>query len=159
MAGRALADTVTATWGLRHHDRDRLRGRLPAAQRRRATRSPRSGCASSPRTRSRGSSSSSGSCPGTAQAAQGISLLVFPLTFVSSGYVPVASMPGWMQPFARNQPITVMVDAVRSLVARVEHGQRASPTRPATTWSRTFVWAAAISLVFGALSIARYRKG
>ena len=44
-----------------------------------------------------------------------MSLLVFPLTFVSSAYVPVESMPGWMQPLAEHQPLTVMVDAVRSL--------------------------------------------
>ena len=53
---------------------------------------------------------------GNAQAAQGMSMLVFPLTFVSSAYVPVSSMPSWMQPVAENQPITVMTDAVRSLV-------------------------------------------
>ena len=35
---------------------------------------------------------------GTAQAAQGLSFSVFPLIFVSSAYVPVQSMPGWMQP-------------------------------------------------------------
>ena len=43
---------------------------------------------------------------GNAQAAQGMSLLVFPLTFVSSAYVPVDSMPGWLQAFADHQPIT-----------------------------------------------------
>ncbi|MGH9216469.1 MAG: ABC transporter permease, partial [Acidimicrobiales bacterium] len=48
---------------------------------------------------------------GNAQAAQGMSLLVFPLTFVSSAYVPVDSMPGWMQPIAENQPITAMTNA------------------------------------------------
>src|SRR5207249_2931742 len=52
---------------------------------------------------------------GNAQAAQGMSLLVFPLSFVSSAYVPVDSMPGWLQAFAEHQPLTVMVDAVRSL--------------------------------------------
>ena len=95
---------------------------------------------------------------GTAQAAQGISLLVFPLTFVSSGYVPVASMPGWMQPFANNQPITVMVNAVRSLVL----GANTGSTLPHSTGyyvGATFLWAAAISLVFGTLSILKYRKG
>ena len=51
---------------------------------------------------------------GSAQAAQGMSMIVFPLTFVSSAYVAVSSMPGWMQAFARNQPITAMVDAVRA---------------------------------------------
>lgn len=34
---------------------------------------------------------------GNGQAAQGMSMLVFPLTFVSSAYVPVATMPSWMQ--------------------------------------------------------------
>ena len=43
---------------------------------------------------------------GNAQAAQGMSMLVIPFSFVSSAYVPVESMPGWMQPFAANQPIT-----------------------------------------------------
>jgi ABC-2 type transport system permease protein len=33
---------------------------------------------------------------GNAQAAQGIAFMVFPLTFVSSAYVPVSTMPGWM---------------------------------------------------------------
>ena len=49
------------------------------------------------------------------EPAQGLSLLVFPLTFVSSAYVPVHSMPGWLQAFATHQPITPMVDAVRSV--------------------------------------------
>src|SRR5262249_2195176 len=48
---------------------------------------------------------------GNAQAAQGMSLLVFPLTFVSSAYVPVASMPSWMRGIANNQPISVMTNA------------------------------------------------
>jgi ABC transporter DrrB family efflux protein len=52
---------------------------------------------------------------GNAQAAQGLSMLVFPLTFVSSAYVPVRTMPGWMRPVADHQPITAMVNAVRSL--------------------------------------------
>jgi ABC transporter DrrB family efflux protein len=95
---------------------------------------------------------------GTAQAAQGISLLVFPLTFVSSGYVPVASMPGWMQPFAEHQPITVMVDAVRSLVLGSDTGSHLAHTTGYYVGA-TLVWAAAISLVFGTLSILRYRKG
>jgi ABC transporter DrrB family efflux protein len=52
---------------------------------------------------------------GSPQAAQGLSFLVFPLSFVSSGYVPVATMPGWMQAFANNQPMTPMCNAVRLL--------------------------------------------
>jgi ABC transporter DrrB family efflux protein len=52
---------------------------------------------------------------GSPQAAQGLSFLVFPLSFVSSAYVPVATMPGWMQGFATNQPMTQMVNTVRLL--------------------------------------------
>src|SRR6266516_2401529 len=52
---------------------------------------------------------------GNAQAAPGMALMVFPLTFVSSAYVPVESMPGWLQAFAMHQPITAMVDAARAL--------------------------------------------
>ena len=44
-----------------------------------------------------------GLAAGSPQAAQGLSFLVFPLSFVSSAYVPVATMPGWMQGFA-DQP-------------------------------------------------------
>jgi hypothetical protein len=39
-----------------------------------------------------------------------LALLVFPLSFVSSAYVPVESMPGWMQAFAEHQPLTYMYD-------------------------------------------------
>ena len=52
---------------------------------------------------------------GSAQAAQGMSMLAFPFVFVSSAYVPVESMPGWLQPVAEHQPITPMVGAVRAL--------------------------------------------
>lgn len=52
---------------------------------------------------------------GSPQAAQGLSFLVFPLSFVSSAYVPVSTMPGWMQGFANNQPLTQMVNSVRLL--------------------------------------------
>jgi ABC transporter DrrB family efflux protein len=52
---------------------------------------------------------------GSPQAAQALAFLVFPLVFVSSGYVPVATMPGWMQAFANNQPLTFMSNTVRIL--------------------------------------------
>jgi ABC transporter DrrB family efflux protein len=42
-------------------------------------------------------------------------LPVFPLIFASSAFVPIDTMPGWLQAFARNQPISVTVNAVRAL--------------------------------------------
>jgi ABC-2 type transport system permease protein len=92
---------------------------------------------------------------GSAQAAQGMSLLVFPLTFVSSAYVPVDTMPGWMQAFARNQPITWMVDSVRSWVV-------ADPVASLGHSSAYFtagalLWSVALIVVFAPIAVARYR--
>jgi ABC-2 type transport system permease protein len=95
---------------------------------------------------------------GSAQAAQGLALMVFPLTFVSSAYVPVESMPGWLQAFASHQPITVMVDAVRVLTqgqaaeALLGHGAGFYVVR-------AVAWSAAILVVFVPLAVARYRRG
>jgi ABC-2 type transport system permease protein len=95
---------------------------------------------------------------GNAQAAQGLALLVFPLTFVSSAYVPVETMPGWMQGFAEHQPITVMVDAVRALTqgpaAEALLGHSAG-----FYMVRSLAWSAAILAVFVPLAVARYRRG
>lgn len=95
---------------------------------------------------------------GSAQAAQGMSLLVFPLTFVSSAYVPVDTMPGWLQPLARNQPITAMVDAVRALSL----GPRAADVLGHdAAWyvPRALGWSALLLAVFAPLAIARFRRG
>jgi ABC-2 type transport system permease protein len=95
---------------------------------------------------------------GSAQAAQGLALMVFPLTFVSSAYVPVESMPGWLQAFAQHQPITVMVDAVRALTqgpaaeALLGHGAGFYVVR-------SLLWASGIVVVFAPLAVARYRRG
>ena len=94
---------------------------------------------------------------GNAQAAQGLSMLVIPFSFISSANVPVDSMPGWMQPFAANQPITVMINAVRSLmqggtdVVGIDH--------TTTYWVvLSLVWCAGITFVFGALAVARFAR-
>ncbi|AEH09592.1 MULTISPECIES: ABC transporter permease [Protofrankia] len=51
-----------------------------------------------------------------AEAAQSAGFIwVFPLTFASSAFVPVSTMPGWLQAFAEHQPITVTIDATRAL--------------------------------------------
>jgi ABC-2 type transport system permease protein len=93
-----------------------------------------------------------------AQAAQGISMILVPFTFVSSAYVPVESMPGWLQAVAENQPVTFMTDAVRTLTggatAEVFLGHPAS-----YFVIRSLVWSALIVLIFGAIGIARYRRG
>jgi ABC-2 type transport system permease protein len=94
---------------------------------------------------------------GSAQAAQGLSFAVFPLIFVSSAYVPVESMPSWMQPIAENQPVTAMVGAVRALVLG---GDTEAILGHSTSWfvGRSLLWSLAIAVVFGALSAKRFSK-
>jgi ABC-2 type transport system permease protein len=95
---------------------------------------------------------------GNAQAAQGMGMIVFPLAFISSAYVTVSSMPGWLQVFAKHQPLTPMVDAVRGLTlgsqARVELGHTSS-----YYVVRALAWAAVILAVSVPLAVARYRRG
>ncbi len=51
--------------------------------------------------------------------------ILFPLTFVSSAFVPVESMPSWLQPVAENNPFTIMVNAVREApLHRHSRGER-----------------------------------
>lgn len=95
---------------------------------------------------------------GNAQAAQGMSLLVFPLTFVSSAYVPVRSMPGWLQGFAEHQPITAMVDAVRALCLG-DHATRVLGHSAGHSVLAAVVWSIAIIAVFAPIAVARFRRG
>ena len=92
-----------------------------------------------------------------AQAAQGLSMIVFPLTFVSSAYVPVANMPSWMRPFADHQPITVMVDAVRCLTQgpRVE---ALLPHHTAYYVAVSLLWTAGLITAFAPIAIARFSR-
>jgi ABC transporter DrrB family efflux protein len=99
-----------------------------------------------------------GMAAANAQAAQGISFLVFPLTFVSSAYVPVATMPGWLQGFAAHQPVTYMVDAVRALtLGPAAHAIYPHPASYYVTGS--LLWSAGIVAVTAPLAVARYRRG
>jgi ABC transporter DrrB family efflux protein len=95
---------------------------------------------------------------GNAQAAQGISsILVVPLTFLSGAYVPVHSMPGWMQPFAANQPVSVMINAVRSLMLGGAHA--AGVGHSTAYWVvLSFAWCAGILLLFATIAIRRFGR-
>jgi ABC-2 type transport system permease protein/oleandomycin transport system permease protein len=75
--------------------------------------------------------------------------LIFPLTFASSVFVPVDSMPDGLRQFAEVNPFTTVSDAVRSLWIGT----------PAHTdvWM-AFVWCAVLIAVFAPLAVARYRR-
>jgi ABC-2 type transport system permease protein len=80
------------------------------------------------------------------QAAQGMSMIAFILAFLSSTYVPAGSMPGWLQPFAKYQPVTPMVDAVRSVLAG-----------SSSDVALALVWSAVLIAVFTPVAVVRYR--
>jgi ABC transporter DrrB family efflux protein len=94
---------------------------------------------------------------GNAQAAQGLSMLIIPFSFVSSANVPIESMPGWMQPFAANQPVTVAINAVRSLM---QGGTDVVGIGHTTAYwvVLSLIWSAAIVLVFGTLAVRRFAR-
>jgi ABC-2 type transport system permease protein/oleandomycin transport system permease protein len=85
--------------------------------------------------------------PETAQVAG--FLPVVPFVFASSGFVPVLTMPGWLQGFANVQPFSVTISAVRALT-------QGGPTAH-FVW-QSAAWIVGIGIVFGALAIAEYRK-
>jgi ABC transporter DrrB family efflux protein len=85
--------------------------------------------------------------PETAQIA-GI-LPFFVLMFASNAIVPVATMPSWLQGFARNQPLSVTVSAVRALLEGGAAGHY--------VW-QALAWAAATFAVFFTVSIWLYRN-
>lgn len=74
---------------------------------------------------------------------------VFPLVFASSIFVPVETMPGWLQTFAEVNPITVTANALRALTL-------GGPV--AGDLLRSLAWSAGILAVFVPLSVNRYRR-
>jgi len=95
---------------------------------------------------------------GNAQAAQGMGMIVFPFAFVSSAYVPVSSMPSWLQVFAEHQPLTYMVDAVRALTLGPQ--AQALLGHPSSYYvTRSLLWALAIIAVSLPIAVWKYRRG
>ena len=85
-----------------------------------------------------------------AEGAQVASLLiVFPLVFASSAFVPVASMPDWLQVFTRHQPVSITVGAVRALTQGTSAG-----TLPLTS----VAWSLGILALAAPLAVTLYRR-
>jgi ABC transporter DrrB family efflux protein len=94
---------------------------------------------------------------GSPQAAQGLSFLVFPLSFVSSAYVPVSTMPGWMQAFANHQPMTLMCNTVRTLTGGPA-AQHLFGHSLSYYLVPSLLWAAGIIVVFAPLCAWRLKR-
>ena len=76
-------------------------------------------------------------------------MVMFPLTFISNVFVPVDSLPGWLQAFVKVNPISILVSGVRGLM----HGD-------AATGNITLVLliSAALVAVFGPFTMSAYRR-
>jgi ABC transporter DrrB family efflux protein len=85
----------------------------------------------------------------TAEAANSVGFIaVFPLTFISSAFVEVHTMPAALKTFAEVNPFTIVVDAMRSLWLGTPAGNH--------VWEAV-LWSLGITAVFAPLAVARYR--
>jgi ABC transporter DrrB family efflux protein len=86
--------------------------------------------------------------PEAAQAAG--FMLIFPLSFASSVFVPTESMPSWLRVFVDHQPVTLVVDSVRGLMG--------SGTTPTGQLAQAIVWIVGIFVIGVPTAVATYRR-
>ena len=87
---------------------------------------------------------------GDEESVQAFGLIwLFPITFLSSAFVPIATMPGWLQAFANNQPVTYIVNTMRALAlgGNIE----------SNLW-KSVVWLVGIFVVFAPLAVRAYKR-
>ncbi len=92
--------------------------------------------------------------PEAAQTA--VFLPVFPLVFASAVFVPPSTMPSWLQPFAENQPVTVVAEAARGLM--LGQGALGPGQTVAGQVGLAIVWCAGITLVAAPVAVWVYRR-
>ncbi|KND44065.1 MULTISPECIES: ABC transporter permease [Streptomyces] len=86
----------------------------------------------------------------TEKSVMGVSMMViFPLTFLSNVFVDPGTMPGWLQAFVNNSPVTHLASAVRALMA----GEW-----PTAEIAWTLGWSALFVLVFGPITMRLYNR-
>ena len=94
---------------------------------------------------------------GNAQAAQGLGILGVPFSFISSAFVPVNSMPSWLQPIAEWQPLTFMVNSWRGLLLG-DAAIRTFDHSLSFYVVGSLVWCAGLALVGAFFALRAYRK-
>lgn len=75
---------------------------------------------------------------------------IFPLVFASTAFVPLAALPGWLQAWAKINPVSVTVDSLRALLTGW----------PSQTYhlAEAVAWVVGILAVFVPLSVNKYRR-
>ncbi|CAA9350509.1 MAG: Efflux ABC transporter, permease protein [uncultured Nocardioidaceae bacterium] len=89
--------------------------------------------------------------------------IIFPATFASSAFVPVETMPSWLQGFATHQPVSVVINAARALILgdSVTADQREFLLAGQSTSSlvlQALAWTIGIGVVLGVLCTRKYRN-
>jgi ABC transporter DrrB family efflux protein len=85
-----------------------------------------------------------------AETAQAASFpILAPLVFASSAFVPVDTMPGWLQAFANHQPVSAVCNAVRALTL-------GGPTQEYVI--KALAWIIGIVVVCAPLAVRKYRQ-
>ncbi|MFF3554354.1 ABC transporter permease [Streptomyces tsukubensis] len=86
----------------------------------------------------------------TEKSVMGVSMMIiFPLTFLSNIFVDPKTMPGWLQAFVNNSPVTHVASAVRELMA----GEW-----PAADIAWTLGWSVALVTIFGTVTMRLYNR-
>ncbi len=158
LTGRTSADVVYNAGILvvlmlsglaRRLERPQLAGRLPRSA---------SPCCSPSPSRCRGSASGSGCrCPPSRWPSRSRSSFIFPLTFVSNVFVPIQSLPDWLQPFAEWNPVSTLTSSLRDLWGNPNPYKGTALASPSPSSSR-IVWFVILLAVFAPLGVRRYRN-
>jgi ABC transporter DrrB family efflux protein len=94
----------------------------------------------------------------TVEVAQQVAFtVVFPITFISNAFVPLQSLPGWLQPFAEWNPVSVLTASMRIFFGNTL-GQPPRDTFPAEhPVLLTVLWCVLIVAIFAPLAVRKYR--
>jgi ABC-2 type transport system permease protein/oleandomycin transport system permease protein len=91
------------------------------------------------------------------ETAQAASTPFFILVFVSSSVIVTSTLPGWLQVFANNQPLTIVCNATRSLM-QGEAGAALVPQSTAHYVILSIIWCIGLTAVFAPLAVYAYRR-
>jgi ABC-2 type transport system permease protein len=94
----------------------------------------------------------------TVEVAQQVAFtVVFPITFISNAFVPLESLPGWLQPFAEWNPVSTLTASMRDFFGNTL-GQPPRDTFPAEhPVLLTVIWCVLIVAIFAPLAVRKYR--
>ncbi len=91
------------------------------------------------------------------ETAQAVGTPFFLLSFLSTAFVQVDTLPGWLQPFARNQPISMLTNATRGLFEGKAAEQLYEHATSYYVWA-TLLWSVGLVAVFAPLAVRIYRR-